>query len=490
VALNESVTARDQRAVAINERARAEENLMKARKLIDRLTRQADKLTDQPQMDDAQRATLEETLDYYRAFIENNPSDPTLRLEVIRACVRVGALQDRLGKFDLAESTLRQGVLLFQEAEASCTRTSEWRIELGRCWCGLGHILRSKQQFEEAHRAYLESIQILKPLLEVAADKTGCEILLANTYMNQAAALKALGRLDDAAISLQEAISLQKHALSNRPNNPWNRMELALALDDLSEVFAGQGRWEEAMPYCKQALQIRTAVTNAAPKVPSHREYLARSFHNLGTLQLQAKQIPEGIESLRMAVKLRSKLVEDYPSRVNYWPQFASSVQKLGLHLFRSGEIEQSIEVYENALKIAPDQAGLLNSAAWIQAARVEPSIPELAQALAFAEKATRLTPDSQAYWNTLGVVQYRREAWEDASRSFRQSVTKAGGDNCFNWLFLAMTEFQQGEGESALHWYQKAVLEMERNPTKDRELARFRIEADEIFATPPPRPQ
>lgn len=48
------------------------------------------------------------------------------------------------------------------------------------------------------------------------------------------------------------------------------------------------------------------------------------------------------------------------------------------------------------------------------------------------------------------------------------------------------MSEFQQGEGESARFWYQKAVLEMERNPTKDRELARFRIEADEIFATPP----
>ena len=138
--------------------------------------------------------------------------------------------------------------------------------------------------------------------------------------------------------------------------------------------------------------------------------------------------------------------------------------------------------VYENALEISPDQAVLLNSAAWIIAAYDEPPVRDLARALAFAEKATKRTPDSQAYWNTLGVIQYRCGEWEKALGSFRKSVTLPSGENCFNWLFLAMTEFQLGEHETASQWHQKAVRELERAPTQDKELIRFRIEANAML--------
>jgi Flp pilus assembly protein TadD len=83
-------------------------------------------------------------------------------------------------------------------------------------------------------------------------------------------------------------------------------------------------------------------------------------------------------------------------------------------------------------------------------------------------------------FWNTLGVAQYRNGDCKAAIEALNKSVqlSKEGDSNSFDFFFLAMAHWQQGEKDKARAWYEKAVAWMDKNRPQDEELKRFRSEA------------
>ena len=82
-------------------------------------------------------------------------------------------------------------------------------------------------------------------------------------------------------------------------------------------------------------------------------------------------------------------------------------------------------------------------------------------------------------YWNTLGVVHYRRGHWREAAEALEKSTSlhPQGGDS-FDWFFLAMAHYRLGDKERAHAWYRKAITWMETNQQGLEELRHFRAEA------------
>ena len=90
--------------------------------------------------------------------------------------------------------------------------------------------------------------------------------------------------------------------------------------------------------------------------------------------------------------------------------------------------------------------------------------------------------PQEAAIWNTLGVASYRVEDWKAAIEALDTSMRLSSGGTPADWLFLAMAHWQQGETDQARSWYAKAVATLEREAPKDRDLARFRAEAEALI--------
>jgi hypothetical protein len=70
-----------------------------------------------------------------------------------------------------------------------------------------------------------------------------------------------------------------------------------------------------------------------------------------------------------------------------------------------------------------------------------------------------------------------------------------ANGGSATDWLFLAMAHWQLGDKPQALKWYAQAVDWMDKHPSADAELHRFRAEATELLSgpaekIPPPKRQ
>src|SRR5205085_3718328 len=62
-----------------------------------------------------------------------------------------------------------------------------------------------------------------------------------------------------------------------------------------------------------------------------------------------------------------------------------------------------------------PSRAQTCNRTARPLAVAADPHLRDPAQAVPLAREAVRLAPEMSAYWNTLGMAQYRAGRWQEA---------------------------------------------------------------------------
>ena len=73
-------------------------------------------------------------------------------------------------------------------------------------------------------------------------------------------------------------------------------------------------------------------------------------------------------------------------------------------------------------------------------------------------EMAKRVLPPSAGhYWRYLALAQYRSQQWQDAADSIQQAMDLRQGGDAFDWLLLAMAQWQLGQKDAALEKYSQA---------------------------------
>ena len=95
-----------------------------------------------------------------------------------------------------------------------------------------------------------------------------------------------------------------------------------------------------------------------------------------------------------------------------------------------------------------------------------------------FAKQAVEQTPQEGAFWNTLGVAQYRAGDHRAALDALQKSIDLRQGGDAFDYFFLSMSHWQLGDEDEARRWFDQAVEWQEKNRPDDDELRRFGAEA------------
>jgi tetratricopeptide (TPR) repeat protein len=150
--------------------------------------------------------------------------------------------------------------------------------------------------------------------------------------------------------------------------------------------------------------------------------------------------------------------------------------------------------LFEKSSELAGDgnsngKAQAINDLAWLFATCSEAKFRDAARAVTLGKKAVELRPNAGMLWNRLGPAHYRAGDWKAAVTALEKAMSMRGGGDAFDWFFLAMAHWQQGNEEQARSWYGKAVAWMDENRSEDEELIRFRAEAAELLGVKDPLP-
>lgn len=148
-----------------------------------------------------------------------------------------------------------------------------------------------------------------------------------------------------------------------------------------------------------------------------------------------------------------------------------------------------AIAEFEAAQKQFPKSADICNAFAWLLAVCPDPQFRNPSRAVDVAERAVLFDPANFNYWNTLGVAQYRDRQWRKAIESLTKAEEMAPGKLLGeNGLFLAMAHWNLDEPQTGRAWLKKSIEWLEKNretinrsPQYAEELARFRVEAEEL---------
>jgi tetratricopeptide (TPR) repeat protein len=347
--------------------------------------------------------------------------------EAITECLKAVELDPTLSEThgSLGNALYVQGKL--GEAIVEFRKAIELDPKGAKAHVSLGFALRNQGKLGEAITEYRKAIE-LDPKLALA-------------HLNLGFALRQQGKLDEAIAEFRKTIALDPR--------------YARLHGTVGDVLREQGKLDEAIAEWRMAISLDPNFSAA--------------HCNLGhALRVQGK-LDEAIAELRKAITLD--------------PKSAVCHLNLGLALCDQGKLNEAIAEYREAIKLDPTSVVAHNSLSWLLANCPDATSRDPVQAVDLARKAVQLAPKQGAHWNTLGVAQYRAGDWKAAIEALTKSMELLHGESeGFNTFFLAMSHWQLSDKPQALSWYAKAISWMEKNQPKNKELIRFRAEAEALL--------
>jgi tetratricopeptide (TPR) repeat protein len=420
----------------------------------------------------------------------------------LAACRRAVELRPRLAR---AHANLASALLDAGEAElavAACRRAIDLEPRDALAHNTLGNARWAVGDREGAVAAYRRAIEI-DPQLATAHYNLG-NALRRRDREGAAAAYRRAVELDPAyALAYlnlgnvllsrgdhRGAIPALRRALELGPRNARVHNSLGVALraaGDVKGAVAACRRATELDPklaeaQCNLGLALRAdgdtkgAVAAYGRALELDPRY-ALAYYNLGFALRDQGDLEGAIAAFRRATEIK--------------PRLAPAHYNLGRALHQKGELHDALASCQEAARLQPGNVQAreqLQAVAWLLASPAGAQVRDPQQALALAERITRLSPRNAAYWSTLGAAYYRAGDWKASAASLEKSMELRQGGDGFDWFFLAMARWQLGEEAQARRWYDKAVAWRGRHAADNHQLQHLQAEAAALLKLEGPR--
>ena len=331
---------------------RAEKYFRGARDAVDRFGVQlAERLAGVPGADQVRRGLLQDTLQYYRDFVEEARDDPSLRADLALTYSKIGTLADQIGSSEEAIDAHENALQLFEQLAADEPRVEAHRGRVAVCRNNLGLLLARCGRTDEARRAYCHAIGLQEELVDGAEDGEQYQSDLALSHNNLGLLQSETGELKDAEASFDEAIRLQERLLVARPDDPEHLRNIAASLNNLSTLYVGEEPARAADLY-KKVLSYQEKAAATRPDELKYRSDVALTYNNLGAVQSHAEQLSDAVVSYGQAIEIQRELVRAAPAQKCYRHDLAVSFNNLGLTQSKLRQVREAERSFRQALEL------------------------------------------------------------------------------------------------------------------------------------------
>jgi eukaryotic-like serine/threonine-protein kinase len=447
-------------------------------------------------MRDAEREN-QLALDLRQQLVDAEPKNPAFRNELAATHRTLGTVFKMMNRIEDAEPSYQKAIDLYASLADEAPANMEYKQGLAASLNSMGILQADEGHFREAEDAYGKALALYEKLADHHANAPSLRQELAATKNNLGVMLVHMSRYGEAEDAFNDTLELRGQLVEDFPSIPNYREDLAVSHLNLGNVFKAKGRPKEAEQFYRKSLGILKKLSDRFPGVPKYREELASGYRGLGILLQDSKRSEEAIEAYAQAVDLYEKLVKDFPEAGDYVKYLGGALYRLALLEHDPDKLADARRILEKSIGV--DQVAALessgphvearNNLAWFLATCPDKRFRNPKQALNLARGVVEQAPQVGLAWNTLGVAYYRIGDWKASVAALQKAMELRKGGDGHDWFFLAMAQWQLGDKDQAVAWYNRAVSWMTKTNRADEELLRFREEAAELLGLAQPEP-
>jgi tetratricopeptide (TPR) repeat protein len=406
------------------------------------------------------REFLEKALSFYEQFASQESSDSRVRQRTVDAYLRVGAIQEWLGKEAKAAKTYEDALAVASQLAAEFPGDPDCRQKLARSYASLGGHdatmlgLESRPKMEQA---LVEALRLQEQLVNEFPENRDYQWDLGLTYyrlghmrMDFSGSQRRL--LIEAEEPVRRALAIREKLVRQDPTVFLYRKELGMSLGNLGNILTFAGRYQEAGEVQRRELEVRQKLAEDFPAEPESHHYLADAYADLCELRSATGQHQEAEQALRKELTLWQKLATDFPGVPHYPARLAHCHLKLGKVLGDQVAVDESKAAYQEFIRLSPDKPIAYNnlgkylggngswdgaSAAFKEAVWLMPDEAEfhinlaialaqkgsLDEAIAAYKEAIHLQPDDAQLRNFLGVALWKKGASDEAIAAYTEAI-------------------------------------------------------------------
>jgi serine/threonine-protein kinase len=341
---------------------------------------------------------------------------------------------------------LRRIQTRYEEFAASQGDSDQARRDRAECYSRLADIRKVLGEMKEAEAAYREAVAVRAAVAADRPDDPGDRHNMALAQVKLGLCLRDLGGLPEAERLFGQAAADARSLRDNAPDEPRFRQLVATCQHNLGDLHRQRNQPAEAEEAYRESIRELTHLTNADPSNHEYLAALAGSHNNLATLLRAARRLPEAETEIRTALALRERLIARFTGSPTYTHQLAQTHQNLAAVLSNRGRPEDAVEATRRSIGL---HRGL---------AEQYPAVPQY-------------TRDLAASLYNLGFDYHLLNRWADAEEVLTEAVgifrkladsypavPRYQSEMAAGWLQLGMVRKADGRLDAAADAYREVI--------------------------------
>jgi serine/threonine protein kinase len=343
----------------LKQEARAKANLLKATQAVDRLLASVtdERLAYVPQFEDERRKILEDAVNFYKDFLEQETDDPILRREMARACNSLGKVFMGLGRSEQSRDTYEQAVRLQDQLVAENPNDAALHNDLAQSLLGLASANRILGQVEQAEPLYRRARDLTEELVHQFPDDANYRASYAQSLGQLGYQHLQSGRVQEADKCYRDSIAQWDQVVAAKPGDFNHSLSRAKAYQDLAFYEYNTRQLAVAEKNIQQAIGMLETLQKHFPR---HRRAIESSLATarltLASVLVEANHPDQSGEVLQKVTPVFERLVRDYPMSPMYRFGMAQARQTAALQ----NRMTQKPKLAEQDLQEAIDLLGEL----------------------------------------------------------------------------------------------------------------------------------
>jgi serine/threonine-protein kinase len=312
----------------------AQQNFHKARQAVDQYLTTVSESTllksPVPGLQPLRKELLELALAYYVDFLQQQGDDPTLRVDLAAAYLRVGRITSEIGTKTEALVAVRHACDLYEGLTRARPDDAAVISELAKCLDELGVLQSQTGEPAEGLRSLERAVALGSSLARGHPGVAPYQFDLAATFRRLANVQQANGKSDDAVAALQQSIALLDELARANPKAPSYQSARAAAYHNLGVIRTFNSQKQAALKDYQRALEMWENLNRETPSSLEVQNGLAATSLNIGWILSMQDRPSEALAAYERALAVREKLARENPKVSLYQNELARVLSLLG----------------------------------------------------------------------------------------------------------------------------------------------------------------